>query len=52
MNKFEFACSLWGYDKVVSKEISKETIDEMFETWKFSMKSFKKWKDSQRINIK
>ena len=51
MNKFEFACSFWGYDNIINKKIDNKLIEEKFEEWKFSMESFKSWKVNQKKGI-
>lgn len=44
MSKFEFACNLFGYETIINNHISNNMIDNMFEDWKFSLKSFNDWK--------
>lgn len=51
MNKFEFACNLWGYKNIIDNKVSQEEINNLFEEWKFSMTDFKTWK-KQKINIR
>ena len=43
MSKFEFACSYFGYDRVMKNRVSNKQIDNAYEDWKFSLKSFNDW---------
>lgn len=52
MTKFEFSCELWGYNKISKKQINEELIDNLFDDWKHSMKSFKKWKRENMNKLK
>ena len=52
MSKFEFACSFFGYDRVIKNLVSKDKIDMMFDEWKFSLMSFNDWKNHMRISNK
>jgi hypothetical protein len=46
MSQFEFACSFFGYDNIVSNRVSKQTIDRAYDDWKHSLMSFNDWKRS------
>lgn len=48
MNKFEFACSFWGYNNIINKRVDDKNVEEKFEEWKFSMESFKEWNSKQK----
>ena len=44
MSKFEFACSFFGYNRVMKKLVSNSQIDNAYDDWKFSLMSFDDWK--------
>jgi len=47
MSKFEFACSFFGYNRVMNNLVSKQQIDNAFEDWKFSLMSFNDWRNKR-----
>lgn len=44
MNKFEFTCNFWSYEKAVSKTLDDDLIEKMMDDWKHSMIPFNTWK--------
>lgn len=52
MNKFEFMCNFWSYNKAISGKIDNDLVEKMMDDWKHSMKSFKVWKKELIKNSK
>lgn len=50
MNRFEFMCEMWSYNKAIKGEIDAEIVDRLMDDWKHSMKSFRVWKKEFKRN--